>query len=73
MMYHDYRFGKAYQEEMLREAGVKDIREFEGTIQRRVKGQGLLRRMIGRWAGRKVETKSASPVSIQKAGHTLRG
>jgi hypothetical protein len=33
-MYHDYKFGKAYQEEMLREAGVRDERE-RGPFARR--------------------------------------
>lgn len=73
-MYHNsYQFGKAYQEEMLREAGVKDVQEIEGIIQNQAKGEGLLRRMIGGLFARKQETKPAPSISVQKANRSFGG
>jgi hypothetical protein len=58
MMYHgSYQFGKAYQEEMRRIAGVDDEQDNEIRAQRRSQKQ----RLPGGLSGRKKKARSDSP------------
>lgn len=73
-MYHNsHQFGKAYQEEMLREAGVKDKHEIEGIIQSQPQGQGLLRRMVSGLFGRKKVAKPTPSLAVREPRRSLSG
>jgi hypothetical protein len=59
-----HEFGKAYQGELQRVAGVGDELQVEGRRKGRPKGQGLLRRLLSSLSGRKREQKADSPVVL---------
>jgi hypothetical protein len=72
-MYGSDRFGKAYQEEMLRVAGVKDEHEYEGIIQSMPRRPGVISRIFGGLFGRKREAQPASQVPIKKSRRPVSG
>jgi hypothetical protein len=59
-----HEFGKAYQGELRRAAGVYDEGQIEGGRKSRAKGPGLLRRLVGRLSNRKREQKADSPIAL---------
>ena len=59
-----HEFGKAYQDELQRAAGVYDEGQIEGRRKSRPKGHGLLRRLVGRLSNRKREQKANSPAIL---------
>jgi hypothetical protein len=59
-----HEFGKAYQGELQRVAGVGDELQVEGRRKGRPKGQGLLRRLVSSLFGRKREQKADSPAIL---------
>lgn len=65
-MYHNsHQFGKAYQEELLRVAGVKDEQEFGGRIQeQKLQGGIVVRRKM---------VRPSSPTSNPDSGGSLKG
>ena len=64
-------FGKAYQDEMRRVAGVFDEQEIEIRRQTRSKEPGLLRQLFG-WIGQSKQAKPALTVSLQKTQSKFR-
>jgi hypothetical protein len=58
-------FGKAYQDEMRRVAGVFDEQEIEIRRQTRSQEPGLLRRLFGR-IGQRKQAKPALTVSLHE-------
>jgi hypothetical protein len=58
-------FGKAYQDEMRRVAGVFDEQEIEIRRQTRSQEPGLLRRLLG-WIGQSKQAKPVLTVSLQE-------
>jgi hypothetical protein len=72
-MYGPYKFGKAYQEEMLRIAGGKDEHEFEGIIQSIPRRQGLMGRIFGGLFGRKKNAQPASQMPVRRPRRTIGG
>jgi hypothetical protein len=58
-------FGKAYQDEMRRVAGVFDEQEIEIRRQTRSQEPGLLRRLFGR-IGQSKQAKPVLTVSLQR-------
>jgi hypothetical protein len=72
MMYNgSNQFGKAYQEEMRRIAGVGDEQENEARRQIRSQEQGLLRRLLGGLFGRRKEAEPAQPLSIREPRRSM--
>jgi hypothetical protein len=66
MMYNgSNQFGKAYQEEMRRIAGVWDEQENEARRQIRSQERGLLSRLLGGLIGRREESEPTQPLSIR--------
>ena len=65
-------FGRAYQEEMQRVAGVWDEREAEARRQRKSQEQGLLRRLLGGLFGRRKEAEPAPGSSLREPRPSLR-
>lgn len=65
-------FGRAYQEEMHRIAGVSDEHQIEGRWRRKPQEGGLLRRLFGWLSRRGKETQPASPTSIREPRTSMR-
>jgi hypothetical protein len=65
-------FGRAYQEEMQRVAGVWDEREAEARRLRKSQEQGLLRRLLGGLFGRRKEAEPAPGSSLREPRTSLR-
>jgi len=61
-----HEFGKAYQGELQRAAGVYDEGQIEGKRKSRAKGQGLLRRLVGMLSNRKREAKPVSSAPFRE-------
>lgn len=65
-------FGRAYQEEMQRVAGVGDERQAEAHRQKRSQEQGLLRRLLGGLFGRRKEAEPAPDKALREPRISLR-
>ncbi len=74
MVFHgSSEFGKAYQEELRRIAGVSDELESEGLKLSRSREPRILSRLLGRLSNRRREIQRASPAPLKKPHRTLGG
>jgi hypothetical protein len=72
MMYNgSNQFGKAYQEEMRRIAGVGDEQENEARRQIRSQERGLLSRLFGGLIGRRKEAEPAQTISMRQTRRSM--
>lgn len=64
-------FGKAYQDELRRIAGVSDELEFEGLKLSRSREPGILSRLFNRLLARRRDAHRAAPKPLQEPNRTF--
>jgi hypothetical protein len=73
MFHGSSHFGRAYQEELHRIAGVSDEQESEGVQVSRDRGPGILSLILGRLFSRRREAKRTAPASMREQHSTFGG